>query len=202
MSVPANGEQVVARIGFAQRWLDRAKRQCTDGNLPRSVLTLVLADAEVHHALEAAGGPARAHTRRMTPAAFILLGAVLVSGLLLASRGPAVSGVVSSPAPTLVRLSSSSGTLLEAWGESIATSRSAPVSTAAGTDTSRRASTTRYPARAATLSDGAGLRPLSSAGGMSPVGIGSAHISMTELIDLVLTAERALRQEPAGSSSP
>ena len=40
MRVPANGEQVVARIGFAQRWLDRAKRQCTDGNLPRSVVEL------------------------------------------------------------------------------------------------------------------------------------------------------------------
>src|SRR3989449_4515150 len=189
MSGRATGEQVVARIGFAQRWLDRAKRQCTDGNLPRSVLTLVLADAEVHHALEAAGGPARAQTRRITPAAFMLVGAVLVSALLLVSRGPAVSGVVSSPAPTLVRLSSSSGTLLEAWGESTATSRSAPVSTAVGTDTSRRASTTRYPARAATLSDGAGLRPLSSAGGMSPVGIGSNHMSLSELIGFVLTAE-------------
>src|SRR2546425_1038490 len=136
------------------------------------------------------------------PAAFMLVGAVLVSALLLASRGPAVSGVVSSPAPTLVRLSSSSGTLLEAWGESTATSRSTPVSTPAGTDTSRRPSTTRYPARAAMPSDGAGLRPLSSAGGVSPLGVGSTHISMSELIDLVLTAERALRQEPAGSSSP
>ena len=87
-------------------------------------------------------------------------------------------------------------------GESTAMSRSTPLSTAAGTDTSRRPSTTRYPARTATPSDGVGLRPLSSAGGMSPVGIGSTHVSMSELIDLVLTAERALRQEPAGSSSP
>src|SRR3989442_12544360 len=125
MRVPANGEQVVARIGFAQRWLDRAKRQCTDGNLPRSVLTLVLADAEVHHALEAAGGPARAQTRRMTPAALMLLGAVLGSAFLLASRWPAVSGVVPSPAPTLVRLSSSPGTLLEACGPAYATRKTA-----------------------------------------------------------------------------
>src|SRR3989442_14004356 len=135
MRVPANGEQVVARIGFAQRWLDRAKRQCTDGNLPRSVLTLVLADAEVHHALEAAGGPARAQTRRVTPAALMLLGAVLVSAFLLASRWPAVSRGVPSPAPTLVRLSSSSGTLLEAWGQSAAPSRSSLVAPAAGTVT-------------------------------------------------------------------
>src|SRR2546428_8973141 len=153
MRVPANGEQVVARIGFAQRWLDRAKRQCTDGNLPRSVLTLVLADAEVHHALEAAGGPARAQTRRITPAAFMLVGAVLVSALLLASRGPAVSGVVSSPAPTLVRLSSSSGTLLEAWGESTATSRSTPVSNPAGTRTFMRPSSTPDPRQSATPSE-------------------------------------------------
>src|SRR2546427_13044079 len=145
MSGRATGDQVVARIGFAQRWLDRAKRQCTDGNLPRSVLTLVLADAEVHHALEAAGGPARAQTRRMTPAAFLLLGAALVSALLLASRGPAVSGVVSSPAPTLGAFAPAPRELLEAVGLSAAMSRSTPVSTAAGTDTSRRPSTTRYP---------------------------------------------------------
>src|SRR2546422_200400 len=77
MSGRSTGDQVVARIGFARRWLDRAKRQCTDGNLPRSVLTLVLTDAELHHALEAAGVPAMAQSRWMLPAALLLLGAAL-----------------------------------------------------------------------------------------------------------------------------
>ncbi len=194
-------EQVLARIGFAQRWLDRAKRQCTEGNLTRSGLTLVLADAEVHHALEAAGGPARTQTR-MTPAALMLLSAALVSVLLLASRWPGESGVVSSSAPPLIKLSSSSGTLLEAMGALTAASRPIPISTTAISAGSGRASAARYPSPPGTMPQQTPrAQPLAS-GGTPPSSLGSSHISMSELIDLVLTAERALRREPAGSSSP
>src|SRR5438552_1156624 len=124
--------QVLTRIGFAQRWLDRAKRQCTEGNRTRTALTLVLAGAEVHHALEATGAPAGAGTRRSTPFAFVLVSAVVASALLLASRWPVTSGAASSPPPRLVRLSSSSGVLLEAVGTAGSASRPLSPSAAGG----------------------------------------------------------------------
>src|SRR5207249_4001221 len=83
----------------AQVWRDRAKRQCTEGNLTRTALTLVLAGAEVHHAIEATGAPAGVGTRRSTPFAFVLVSAVVASALLLASRWPVTSGAASSPPP-------------------------------------------------------------------------------------------------------
>lgn len=190
MSVPANGEKVVARIGFAQRWLDRARHQCTEGNLARGALTLVLADAEVHYALEATGAPVRPQMRRMTPAALLVL-AVLIATLALASHWPVPSGVVSSPAPPLVRLPASSGKLLEAKSTLTAGSRPAPGPIVqSSTVTSRSTPAARDPA-APTTRDTGGRQSL-----------GSSHISMSELIDLVLTAERTLRQEPAGTASP
>ena len=191
--------QVLARIGFAQRWLDRARRQCTDGHLARSALTLVLAGAEVRHALEAAGAPVRAQARRMSPTALLVVAAGLISAFLLAAHWPAQSGIITSPVPPLLRLSSSSGALLEAMSALNAVPGSAP-SVAGATVTSRRPPAPRYTGAPATLDTAGGHHSLATGG--TPVGIGSSHISMSELIDLVLTAERALRQEPAGTSSP
>jgi len=190
--------QVLARIGFAQRWLDRARRQCTDGHLARSALTLVLAGAEVRHALEAAGAPVRAQARRTSPAALLVVAAGLISAFLLAAHWPAQSGIITSPVPPLLRLSSSSGALLEAMSALAAVPGSAP--SVAGATVTSRPPAPRYPGAPATL-DTAGGHPSLAIGG-TPVGIGSSHISMAELIALVLTAERALRQEPAGTSSP
>src|SRR5947199_10793451 len=99
--------QVLTRIGFAQRWLDRAKRQCTDGNLTRTALTLVLAGAEVHHAIEATGAPAGEGTRSPTPFAFLLVRAGVDSAVLLAYRRPVPSMAASSSPPPLVRLAAS-----------------------------------------------------------------------------------------------
>lgn len=192
--------QVLARIGFAQRWLDRARRQYADGNLARSALTLVLAGAEVRHALEAAGAPGRAHARRRSPMAFIVVTAALLSAFLLVSHWPGTPGSISSPVPSLLQLSSSSGALLEGMGGLTAASRSSPArSGGSRVITPHRAQAAQHITPMAAI-DLAGRQPLSA--GAMPVGIGSLHTSMSELIDLVLTAERALRQAPAGLSSP
>src|SRR5947208_9164943 len=194
--------QVLTRIGFAQRWLDRAKRQCTEGNLTRTALTLVLAGAEVHHAIEATGAPAGVGTRRSTAFAFVLVSAVVASALLLASRWPVTSSAASSPPPRLVRLSSSSGALLEAVGAAGSASRPASPSAAAGGPRSGRVVDAQVASPSATLLGTGHELPLDRTIGTAPIVVGSSHISMSELIDLVLTAERALRQDPAGTSSP
>lgn len=199
-------ERMLARIGFAERWLDRARDQCAEGNLARSVLTLVLADAEVHHALEAVGVPARARTRRPTPMA-LLLPTALAAALLLALRWPMDSGsVASTPAPPVVRLASTSGALLEAMVPSLQVPAAPQVTTGlagravtAGPVSVRR----RTPGAAGQpLEAPRFTRPSGDTSGHLTVGSGSAHISMSELIDLMLTAERVLRREPAGPSSP
>src|SRR5438552_2838814 len=161
-----------------------------------------LAGAEVHHAIEATGAPAGVGTRRSTPFAFVLVSAVVASALLLASRWPVTSGAASSPPPRLVRLSSSSGALLEAVGTAGSASRPASPSAAAGGPRSGRVVDAQVASPSATLLGTGHELPLGRTSGIAPIVVGSSHISMSELIDLVLTAERALRQEPAGTSSP
>lgn len=107
--------QVVARIGFAQRWLERARGQVAAGNLTRGILTLALADAEVRHALEQAGArPSRPRILRSTLggaagaiAALIALFAVWPAG------EPNSDAAAVDHAPPIVSLSPRVGTLLD-----------------------------------------------------------------------------------------
>lgn len=191
MSVSENGEQVIERIGFAERWLDRARRQCAQGNVARGVLTLVLADAEVRHALAAAGVSRTGGAGRYARPALALLVGVLAAGLLVAFRWPTDSAPVApTSAPPVVRLASASGSLLDTLsfphGPAIP-SVAAPVPAPATPGAAARAS-------------GGVPGPLPTAGVPDPLVVnrGSLHLSVPELIDLVLTAERALRREPTG----
>lgn len=204
MAVKAD-EQMLARIGFAERWLTRARHQCAEGNLARSVLTLVLADAEVHHALESVGVAARAPARRSTLMALLLTMAV-ASVLLLLLRWPMDAGSVPTvPAPPVVRLSSTSGVLLEAMVPPLQT----PAGPQAAMDSAGQTATAGsvLVRRRAPAAPG---KALEAPRVMQPSGdprgrlaaSSSAHISMSELIDLMLTAERVLRRDPAGPSSP
>jgi hypothetical protein len=198
-------QQLLARIGFAERWLNRARRQCTEGNLARGVLTLVLADAEVHHALAAAGLPPKANARRVNAAVICLAGVALVSAVLLTSRWSAPSGTAMAvSAPPLVRLPSSSGALLEAMDVLTSTPQVAHSSAAAVGASARGSLLTPGPALTTTprLALTGLLRPPGGPGSSLPVRIGPSHLSTTELIELVLTAERALRQKPTGFLSP
>ncbi len=204
MAVNAD-EQMLARIGFAERWLTRARHQCAEGNLSRSVLTLVLADAEVHHALEAVGVPTRAPARRSTPVALLLTMAV-ASVLLLFLRWPMDAGpVATTPAPPVVRLASTSGVLLETMvpplqtaGSQVTMGPADQTATAGPVPVRRRAPA----APGEALEAPRVMQPSGDPRGRLAASSGSVHISMSELIDLMLTAERVLRRDPAGSSSP
>lgn len=57
--------QILTRIGFAERWLQRAREECLEGDMTRGLLTVVLADAEVRRLLQLA--TPRAPRRRLRP---------------------------------------------------------------------------------------------------------------------------------------
>lgn len=109
------GDQLVARIGFAERWLERAKRHLGEGDVTRSALTLVLAGAEVRHALEVAGMPGgHAGIRRQVVASagiLTLLMAAVTLAVVLPQLGPA-AGVPPNPGPPVVHLAAQAGSML------------------------------------------------------------------------------------------
>lgn len=114
MTTEHAGEQIVARIGFAERWLERARGQVVAGNLTRGILTLVLANAEVHHALEVAGAqPSRPRMSRPVLVRAVVTIAVLVtvSAVWLAAD-PNSDAATVDQAPPIVSLSPGVGMLL------------------------------------------------------------------------------------------
>lgn len=201
------GDQIVARIGFAETWLDRAKRQVADGNLTRGILTLVLADAEVHHAIEVAGTPRPSAAFRVpiaVPVLLLVLVAASAFGLTRSSADPALPPDAGAP---VIALASRVGSLLrlipappDAPGAPVTAARPVP----------RPAHPVR-PSRPATVAPSAPVTPGSevvpavpaSAPPVSPppepvVQVppqSTPPITLTagELIDLVLAAERTLR---------
>lgn len=198
MAVTAD-EQVLARIGFAERWLDRARRQWAQGNVARGGLTLVLAAAEVHHALAAAGVPGTRSAARRPRTVAVLLAGVLVTAVLIVARWPAPSSVVSTPGPAVVRLASSSGSLLDTripFPETpafpaMAAPVPAPITLRAVTEASDGRGTAALRQR-----EVAPVLRTAGAPDRVVVNTGSTHIVVSELIDLVLTADRVLRREP------
>ena len=115
MTAEHAGKQVVARIGFAERWLERARGQVVAGNLTRGILTLVLADAEVHHALEEAGArPPRPRIMRSTVArAVAAIAALIALSAVWPAGDPSSDAATVDHAPPIVFLSPRVGTLLD-----------------------------------------------------------------------------------------
>ncbi|MDQ7842466.1 MAG: hypothetical protein QN141_03275 [Armatimonadota bacterium] len=105
MNGQRTGQEVVSRIGYAEQWLRRAKGQVAGGHLKRGVLTLVLADAEVRHAIEMAGLPPRPArpTVGVLPVLGLSLAAALVLGLARTAVAPAPGAVETGP--PILRLS-------------------------------------------------------------------------------------------------
>lgn len=102
--------QVVTRIGFAERWLHRARTQCTDGDIAGGLVTLTLADAEVRYALETAGiartAPRRlARTRRVKAASMLVAtaAAAVVAGAWAVLSGPVQPGARAVDGPPVIR---------------------------------------------------------------------------------------------------
>ena len=217
-------EQVLSRIGFTEQWLDRAKHQCAEGNLARSWLTLVLADAEMHHALQAAAPTTRSHSPRTVAAAMIAIAAVAGAVIIATTQWPGGPTVLTvEPAPPIVRLSAPVGQLLEiaaptspakatalaqaaSLGRRTAT-RSGPQTAASRTGRSAAtaavpAVSTPSPAPAPVImvqapTSLASSPPSASSQTASPPAVSwpAPEISAGELIDLVLAAERTLRSD-------
>ncbi len=123
ITVEASEVQVVTRIGFAERWLRRARTQCADGDVAAGLLTLSLADAEVRRAMEVGGWsnalglrPASRTARRAGLPWLVLAAAaaIAVAWAFRPAAGPA--GVATAPAradgPSVVHLGANVGTLL------------------------------------------------------------------------------------------
>lgn len=185
----SSDEQMLSRIGFAERWLARARGQWTAGRHARSLLTLVLADAELRHAMDTAGARRRTTPRRTTAAVSFLLAAVVASALLLIGRWSISPPVVATTPPLPVVSPSVLST--------------APLTTSA------------IPVHA--VVPGTAARTPSSQMAAPPLALSQVHSALASgpaaslrlpsrsrpsLLDLVLTAERVLRQDPAGSSLP
>lgn len=221
MVVHVSGEQVLARIGFAERWLHRAKQQCAEGNVTRGVLTLVLADAEMHHAMEVAGAPRRAGGRRGSVAralaAFTVAAGVAVA-VAMPWSAPADSITFNNPAPPVVRLATPGDLLLAvspaqptapvpASGPWNATVPSLPVAAAMARSSAAIAPGTIHATVERIVSQASpdSIRALPDPAGTSSgvtARVTAPLLSMGDVIDLVLAAERALRSEPISLSSP
>jgi hypothetical protein len=190
-------EQMLSRIGFAERWLTRARGQWTAGNHERSLLTLVLADAELRHAMDAAGARRRTKARHPTVATGFLLAAVVASALLLIGRWPSTPQVaaITSP-PPLVKPSVLPSGPVDAVMRPTQSAIVVPVSTVAPGEPARTASS-----QMAAPPPAQGQANSASTSGLA-ASLRFSSRSRPSLLDLVLTAERVLRQDPAGSSLP
>jgi len=197
-------EHMVRHIGFAERWLARAKREVAEGNLARSLLTLLLAEAEVHHAREANAPSPRSAVPPRLPAVPAILGAAGLAALLVAlsifpPRGEIVEGIY--PAPPVIRFNQQVGTTLALVSAVIAPSqhlqaadpasparqaRPMEASPAGGERTSRV-----MPRLAARRVQSTQARPAPSV----PETVTPSLVSDGDLLDLILTAERSLRRE-------
>lgn len=211
-SLGTHDQQVIKRIGFAERWLDRAKRQYQDGDVPRGLLTLVLASAEMTHAIRLAHPAISTRRRWAVPVAVAAAATAIVilafAGWPLGMPAPASS----APAPIVVTLSNRIGTLLELVEAPPDPAALAPVPQHAFPQVTRRPAagverfargTERLAVSASAPVEPVSVRavqkqapsPAPAAGPVIPPAgtIADYSLSDEELIDLVLAAERTLR---------
>jgi hypothetical protein len=213
------GKALTRRITLAEDWLARARRQVEEGERARGVLTLLLAEAEVHRAreagMEARALPPRPAPSLRAPVAGVLAAATIVAAVALwrpfvpASPSSAEAGEVSPY--RIVTLAAGTGTLLglvqvqAAPEERVVIvsvpppgdrTRSASPSPVASPQ-SRRAAPASLPGTAKHVAPGR-TEPSLVAPATSVASPGAvetpALLSEADLIDLVLAAERSLRR--------
>ncbi len=201
MEGDSRGRQVMARIGFAERWLHRAKRHCGEGDVTRGLLTLALAQAEMHYAIETGGGRARAPRRAPTPA-LLAVGTVALAVVAASWLPPAppMHGVVASV--PIVKLVAPVGNWLELV-QAPARPNSAALTRAAHAGQARPALHQPHASRSTALavvpaSSSAVAVPTPAALTVVPTpSAPPVALSAVDLIDLVLAADRTLRKVPA-----
>lgn len=205
-----SGKQVIARIDFAERWLNRAKRQCEDGDVSRGLLTLVLASAEMSHALRMAEPTGALRRRRVVPAIALGTAAALSFAAFASWQGAPPAPASSATAPAIITFSSRVGALLEPVQvppvqmqilpveqpvTPLATRRPAratpPIRVDAPADAAR--SVPDVPAPAAVTLPVPVPRPAAALSSLHAGTVAEAGLTDSELIDLVLAAERILR---------
>lgn len=217
------GEQIVARIGFAERWLGRAKAQVAGGNMTRGALTLVLADAEVRHAIEVAGmRSGRGTFRHAAAGAAVALALLAAAGttIVVAPQGREPAVPSADAAPPVVTLAAHSGSLLSLipapLPASVDTSsasspaprvlRSTPAQKPAVPSPGALQTQTTPVRSVSTPAPSSAVSPpapavllappaLPAAAPVPPANVQAAPLELTagDLIDMVLAAERALR---------
>ncbi len=202
MHVDTTGHQVMTRIGFAEGWLVRAKRQCVEGDVTRGLLTLVLAEAEMHYAREAGGAPAQSDPRRRMTSTVFAVSALTAAVVVAVSWFPSAPPVASmASTPPVVRFTAPIGTLLDLVQVPPA-AKAASVAAVVPTlhPGPPRPSRQAEPRPSSTaVPTGGSPAPIAA---VQPVIVQVVHvpsrplISEVELIDLAITAERTLRSTP------
>lgn len=106
--------EVVDRIGFAERWLDRAKQQCQDGDVSRGLLTLFLANAEMTHTLRTARPVVPPQRQGYLASTFAVAAALALAGVVLAGwRASVPTPAATAAGPAIVTLGGRVGSLLD-----------------------------------------------------------------------------------------
>jgi hypothetical protein len=215
--------QILTRIGFAERWLQRAREECLDGDVARGLLTLVLADAEVRRVLQLAVPPApRPRPRRpsvaVVAAFLVAAAAALQVGVLALGAAPVDSAGL---APRLM-LRAGAGMLLEPYAYSPARERDAIVTippVQAPAQPARASQSVQVPAPVPSGQTAVSVVPLippaasaapapapdavpavmpaavpAAAPAMAPAPAANTVITGIDLLDLVIVADRTLRR--------
>lgn len=198
------------RIAFAEGWLARARRQVQDGDQARGVLTLMLAEAEVHRARELNAVTADPGASRPAVARGAIVALAAAAALIGATvgvwrpAGPAAardSAARDGIRPPIVVLAGGTGSMLR-----MVQAPEAPVERTVVRSVILRvtASSSQAPASLAALPTPAAVpvthpappRPESRPVAAPPEAAPSAPalLSEADLIDLVLATERSLRR--------
>ncbi len=208
MRVDTRGRQVMARIGFAERWLHRARRHCVDGNVTRGLLTLVLAEAEMQYALEAGGVSTKGGQRSLAVPTVLAVAALAAAVAVVASWLPATPPTPSAiPSSPIVKFATPVGTLLDLIQAPAATAPTPVVAVAPiiQRGSARPAVVQQVHLRVAPEVVSAPVtRPATAAVVVSPPPLvvqvfqapSAPVISEVDLIDLAIAAERTLRSVP------
>lgn len=204
MSAKVKESQVVTRIGFAERWLYRAKRHYGDGDATRGLLSVVLADAEMRYALETGGMNLKASPRRLWLPALLLAGALAVLAAVTTNwllPPPAASG--GAAAPPIFRLTSPVGmwlNLVQAASTVNITPRSQGSRSAVGRSAVRPATVRPAPSTAVRAAPSVSSTVALIASPSEPALVvavpPAVSLSTADLIDLAISADRTLRRAP------
>lgn len=186
---------LVRQIGFAERWLARAREEVAEGQDARGVLSLLLAEAEVHHARERTLPVQESVATRPLPLVSILggtlLAGLLLSGLALRIPSPPVARwevpAALSPAPPIIRFKQSVGSTLALIPVVVAPIEQRAPASIRPLETAGRAVGEKRPVVRPAVNR-VPVAPAAAAPAAAPV-----LVSDSELIDLVLAAERSLR---------